>query len=300
MLSAKEGITPEVRSPLSAVQIPHATGWAKCCLVSLVALAGAAAGCANTDSNEVTQPVVLGMTNTVTPVYSDQQLTLYQVQVAVPLPVRKPTAQDRMAEGPAVAPYKHGPFLLASDIRLEIHYTISNLDTERHPVYILIDPWNEFDRYHPGVQQVNDEETLPNLSGFQKAFLIDGMQRVEGDLTSDDTTALAIGLATAMNIAVNPPGPMADFDEATLFNHTFDLQNRPLQMDPLVGKYVPTVIAGLTGFDLGLRTDAPENVAIEILIDITDLNGNRLIPPGQSGATIGVPATLLSPAKSKG
>jgi hypothetical protein len=235
------------------------------------------------------------MTDQLTPIIMTQQLTLYEVQVPVPLPVRKPTSQEESSLGGAVGPYPHQPFILDSDESLEIHFTISNLDTDRHAVYLLADPWNEFVRYRPGVTTLNAEETLPNPSGYQKAFLIDPMSRVEGTITTDDTTALAVGLATAMQILSMPVDPMATYSAVTLVDHTFDPQNRPLANDPLVSQYIPSTIAGLTGFDLGLRADSAENVSVEIVVDITDLNGNRLVPQGQAGATIGVPRKILSP-----
>jgi hypothetical protein len=252
--------------------------------------------CQGAGADQVTAPIVLGMTDQLTPIINTQQLTLYEVQLPVPLPVRKPTSQEESSLGGAVGPYPHQPFLLDTDESLEVRFTISNLDTERHAVYLLLDPWNEFVRYRPGVTMLNDEETLPNPSGYQNSFLIDPMSRVEGTITTDDTTALALGLATAMQILSLPVDPMAPYPPVTLVDHVFDPQNRPLSNDPLVSQYIPSVIAGLTGFDLGLRADAAENVSVEIVVDITDLNGNRLVPQGQSGATIGVPKKILSPA----
>ncbi len=299
MLSAPDGKPSEVCSPAPEVPCPQLRGWRGASRIASLAflgvLAASAIGCENGGADQVTPPIVLGMTDQLTPVYMSQQLTLYEVQVPVPLPVRQPTAAEQSALGGAVGPYPHQPFLLSSDESLEVHFTISNLDTERHSINLLLDPWNEFVRYRPGVSMINDEETLPNPSGFEKPFLIDPMSRVQGTVTTDDTTALAIGLATAMQILSTPADPMAAYSQATLVDHAFNLQNRPISNDPLVSSYIPSVIAGLTGFDLGLETESPENVSIEIQVDITDLNGNRLIPQGQSGATMGIPTTILSP-----
>ncbi len=299
MLSAKEGVPFVAPRPQRGESSPCGRGGQKCGMWLALVLAGAAAACANTDTNQTTPPVVLGMSSAVTPVYMDKQLTLYEVQVPVPLPVRQPTGAERSALGGAEDPYPNHPFLLNSDERLEVHFTISNLDDQRHAVYLLLDPWNEFVRYMPGVQIVSDEQTTPNSSGYQKPFLIDGKSRVQGTVTADDTTALAIGLATAMEIMSKPADPMAAYGQGTLLNHIWDPQNRPIQSDLLLKSYVPSVVAGLTGFDLGLRTDSAVNVAVEIQLDITDLNGNRLIPPGQAGTPIGLPPMTLSPPAAK-
>jgi hypothetical protein len=289
---------PRVPSP----QVHCRARWALTSASSL-ALMVALAACANTDANQTTPPVVLGMGSSVTPVYQDPQLTLYEVQVPVPLPVRKPTDAELSGLGGAVGPYPSHPFILASDESVEVHYTITNLDDQRHAVYLLLDPWNEFVRYRPGVQVVNDEKTVPNQSGIQNPILVDGKTRVEGTITTDDATALAIGLATCM--AVNqantmmmmtmPMGMMMGMGAGTLMNHAFDPQNRPIQNDLLLKQYVPTVIAGLTGFDLGLRTTEAMNVAVEIQVDVTDNQGDRIVPAGQPGEKIGLPPMVLSP-----
>lgn len=273
--------------------------WVWCTRACALAALSAQSGCSNTDANQSTLPVVLGMTDKSIPVYQDPQLTLYEVQVPVRLPIRAPNDQERAALGGAQAPYPHTPFLLDSDETVEIHFTLTNLDDQRHAVWLLLDPWNEFVRYHPGVQVINDETTLPNISGYQKPFLLDGKTRLEGTITSDDTHELAIDLATAMAIMSKKPDPNAAFDQVTLLNHVFDLQNRSNDGDPLVTPLIPQVIAGLTGFDLGLRADSAMSVAVEITVDITDQNGNRILAPGATDKPMGEPSVVLKPPASR-
>ena len=89
---------------------------------------------------------------------------------------------------------------------------------------------------------------------------------------------------------------MSEIDGAALFNRTFNLQNRSNSGDPLLTRYIPPVIPGLTGFDLGLRTASPMNVAVEILIDVTDLSGEAKInPSGSTDRPIGMPGRVLRP-----
>src|SRR4029077_5917631 len=81
------------------------------------------------------------------------------------------------------------------------------LEKDGQNVEILIDPWNEFGRYVPGVN-VGEEETVPNLSGIDLLIHVDGMQRRTGTFTFDDMDEVAIDLATVENILVqNPPEP---------------------------------------------------------------------------------------------
>ncbi len=284
---------------------PRRAGFVPHLLVAGIACAFAVNGCSN-GATQVAPPIALGMSDKLAPFYMDENTTLYEVQVAVPLPIRKPTATDLAALTGKDPPYPRPPFLLDSDEQIEIHYTLTNLDTQSHVVELLIDPWNEFVRYRPGITVISDEETLPNLSGIDEYFVVAGMSRTTGTITQDDTNDLAVKLATVENIMAQPganmSGVMTDGPESTdmsgttqLINHVFNIQNRTNTGDPLFTKYIPPVIAGLTGWDLGLRTSEPANFAVEISIDLTDLNGNRIVQPGDTTTTLSMPSTIITP-----
>jgi hypothetical protein len=271
---------------------------------SLVALAAATlvAACSGNGDNQVTRPVPLGMSTSLTAFYDDGQLTLYQVARPVPLPVRKPTSAESSALGPAPkgTPYPHAPFLRSQDESVEVHYTLSNLDDGTHTVWMLIDPWNEFVRWNPGVQVVSDDETVPNF-GYDISFVVPGKSRVQGTVTSDDMHEIAVKLASVENVisqadaidtaAMNGGGATTN----ELVNHIFNPQNRSNTADPLYSPWIPPVIAGVTGFDLGLRTMEPANVAIEITMDVVDMNGNRFVFQDSTDKEIGIPSKVLSP-----
>jgi hypothetical protein len=281
-------------APTVAVRSPHARG----ALVALGLAAGIGLASCTTGDSQTTPPLVLGMTNTIAPYYSDQQLTMYQVQLPVELPMRRPTEAERANLGNA-APYPNGPFLHASDVNIEVHWTITNIDDQEHKVELLFDPWNEFVRYRPGVEVVNDEETTPNFSGYDKLMPVPGKSRVEGNLTADDTREMAVDLATAMNIMSQPADPTATFSQGALMNRAFNIQNRSNDGDPILTPLIPSIVAGLTGWDLGLRTYENANLAIEISIDVTDVNGNRVLPPDSTDKPMGVPPGVLSPPAAR-
>lgn len=262
-------------------------------------LAPVGVGCANTDSNQVNAPVDLGMTDKMAPYYSDQELTLYQAQLPVTLPIRAPTSAESKALGKE-APYSHAPYYVSTDTRIEIHYTLSNLDAQDHNVELLFDGWNEFDRYKPGVQVVSDDQTTPDFSVNDSSHVLPAKSRLEGTLTSDDTAEMEVDLATAEAIMANTPPLGMDDSANALMNHTMNLQNRSTQPDPLIQPWIPkTGIPGLTGFDLGIRTTEPANIAIEVTVDITDLNGNRVIAQGDTtNKPIGLPPNTLVPPKA--
>jgi hypothetical protein len=241
-----------------------------------------------------------------TPYYSDQNLTLYQVQTHVRLPVRRPTGADLSALGaaPKGTPYPRAPFLLASDESVEIHYTLSNLDANDQAIWVLFDPWNEFVRYNPGVTVVSDEETIPNY-GYDLEFVVPGKSRIEGDLTSDDTQEMATKLASVMNLLASPLAMATQnnpngFDATTVANNIFNPQNRSNSGDPLYMPWIPPVIAGLTGFDLGLRTQGnPGNIAVEITMEVQDLNGNRFVAQDTNDPKMDMPTKVLSPPAAR-
>jgi hypothetical protein len=285
------------------------------CPLLLVALA---AGCSDNSTNQVTQPIELGMTNTMAPYYSDMELTLYEAQLPVPLPVRKPTDSELAALAKPIpsTPYPRAPFLTVEDESIEVHYTISNIDNQQHVVWLLIDPWNEFVRWNPGVTVVSDEETTPNW-GYDLPFVVPAMSRVDGTLTTDDMHEIAIKLASVENLLASPQAMAAagaatgdggtapddpnmsdsnsGFDPVAYANNIMNPQNRSNGNDPLYTPWIPAEIAGLTGFDLGIRTSEPANVAVEITMQIQDLQGNRFVASDSNTAQIGMPPKTLSP-----
>jgi hypothetical protein len=252
------------------------------------------------------------------PYYADGNTTIYEVQKPVELPVRKPTGSELSNKPPKGTPYRHAPYLLTSDERLELHYTITNVDADTHPVWLLIDPWNEFVRWAPGITVVNDDVTIPN-NGYDLAFAIPGKSRVEGTITSDDFVEIATKLASVQAVlasaSIAMPGPTGmlsvaptgaaasnypSIDPTTLCNNIFDYQNRSNSGDTLYVPWIPSVVAGVTGFDLGLRTYEPANVGVEITIEEVDLNGNRLVVADDTTTKkIGIPTKTLSPPSAR-
>ena len=290
-------------------------------------LAGTCVGvgaCSNSSSpgDQITPPLDLGMTPQMAPYYQDENITILESQMPVPLPVRKPTASDLSGLGaaPKGTGYPRAPYLTAGDESIEVHYTISNLDSQSHSVWLLIDPWNEFVRWNPGVTIVSDEETEPNW-GYDLSFLVAGQSRIEGTITSDDMQEIAIKLASVENMLASPEAKAADqpdasadaaddpnaaspqytagFDPAATANNIMNPQNRSNGGDPLYTPWIPPVIAGLTGFDLGLRSYDAATLAIEITIEIKDVNGNRFVQYGSSTAQLGVPPKTLTVPGSK-
>lgn len=259
--------------------------------VLLLALLGA---CTTDGRGQVLAPVVLGMPATTPPSYDDGETRLYQVNVAVPLPTRRPNDGERPTG--AADPYPRAPFQRASDTRITARFTLTNLGDEPRTVELLVDPWNEFVRYVPGVAIGRNDRIEPNLSGIDRFFVVPAKSRIEGIVTPDDFVELATDLGTAMAVARRPPTPDSQFAGPVLYNRAFNEQNRSSEPDLVLAPYRPSAVAGIVGFDLGLRTSQPSAVAVELVIDILDLDGNRVIEETDSAdRPVGRPGTALTP-----
>lgn len=232
-----------------------------------------AASCGAESDKQTYDPVVLGMTSDDPPIYADGESEIYEVKRPVSLPITVPLPADLDLLSPVVPPYTRTPWITNKDVKVQVSWTISNLDKEAHNVEILLDPWNEFARYVPGVS-VGEEETVPDLSGIDLLMRVEGMSRKKGVFTFEDMDEVAVDLATVQNIVGAAAGTMAEGVNG-LVNHAFEIHNRSSD-DRLVKAYIPSTIAGLVGFDIGLRASEQGNVAVEIIVEITDFAGNRV------------------------
>lgn len=269
-----------------------------CAVLGALAMSALAPACSAAPDDEVLPPVVLGMLDSIPPIYDDGQSRVFQVGTEVRLPFRRAREGER-PRGEA-DPYPRVPFHLARDARITIRFTLSNLDDRQHTVELLVDPWNEFVRYVPGVSVIREDEVLPNFSGIQRPFVLPPKARVEGIITPDDIVELATDLTVAMALERRPPDAAGPFGGAALYNRTFNIQNRSSEPDPVLAPWLPadrSAVAGLVGFDVGLRTAEPAKVAVELVIDVIDLLGERLVREPED-RRLGRPGTVLSPPSS--
>jgi hypothetical protein len=251
-------------------------------------------GCEAASDAQVTAPFAVAIGVNEMPSYSDAELTLYESQTPVAFPVRKPSASELAALKPNVSPYPHAPYLQNSDETIEVNYTLTNLDNQSHTVWLLLDPWNEFVKYRPGVTVVSADETEPNLSGIEDPILLGPMQRLQGNIDSQDMGILALKLDTAMRILQATKGADGGLGAGTLLNHDFNTQNTPSATEVLLGPYTPTVVAGLTGFDLGLQSYEPVNVALEVTVTVIGTGSGKILPPGTTTGLIGEPPVVIT------
>lgn len=275
--------------------------------VALVCLALSSAGCSGNEREESLPIVQVGMTDAVDAMYDDGELEMYEVKKGIAFPILAPDDATRgQLNDRATEPYGAYPWVTTHDIDVQVNFTLSNLDDEDHVVEMLIDPWNEFGRYYPGLQltDAEDEEYMPNFSGIDRRYIVRGKgagdgSRLHGTYTFAELQEAATDLATVMALLADPPATQDEEEDPTVIyaNHAFHAQNRSYD-DPLVAAWVPKVVAGLTGLDIGFRTYEKANVALEVAIELVDKNGERvrregdedkrLIEPTEEIITVGV------------
>jgi hypothetical protein len=294
-------------------------------VTATVALSVFTTACGEDERTRILDPVQVAMDESVMPSYSNDDMTLFEVKKAVPFPIIAPNDEALAAlQEQQVEPYGRHPWVTLEDHRVQLSWTLTNLDDEQHEVQILVDPWNEFGRYYPGLTLVDAEngEVLPNLSGIDNRYILEATSkgagsRRQGVYTYEDLDELARDFGTVMSLIDNPPtaypgGGMLEEGESALpayVNHAFDVQNRS-ERDPLIRAWIPGVVAGLTGIDVGLRTEDGEcmddgmggrtcrapRMALEVVVEITDLGSGKvrregasdaLLPPTQEIVTIG-------------
>lgn len=263
--------------------------------------------CGSGDTRRLS-PVSVALSEGVPPVYDDGELTIYEAKTSLMLPIIAPREPDmaRLSAQPS-DPFERQPWITHDDVGVQVTWTLSNLDATDRSVWVMIDPYNEFGRYEPAVVVTNDEATR-DLSGIDMLFLLPGTAstetgervaepRIVGTFTFDDMDELALDFATVFKILEEavPSDDSDDDPRATLVNYAFNVRNRSYN-SPLIEPYRPPTVPGLVGFDFGVRTSEPANVALEILVEIVDHRGDRVAERGQSVRLLEAPEAVISAA----
>jgi hypothetical protein len=288
---------------------------------AVLACAAVNVGCGTEDETRILPPEQVAMDASAPSVFNDGETVLFEVKKAVYFPIIAPEGglpgtQDGVAE-----PYGRTPWVGLEDVRVQLTWTLSNLENRRHNVWLLVDPRTEFGRYWPGLTLVDAEEGeyVPNRSGYEYYYSLEGKgagerSRRHGTLTYDDMDEVARDFATVMNLIKFPPttgiggGELEEGESPvpTYANHAFHFENRS-EDDALVADWVPGVVAGLTGVDIGLRTaDRSETagpdpdvavapkIALEVVVEITDLAGGKVRREGARDPLLGSNETIIT------
>jgi hypothetical protein len=163
-------------------------------------------------------------------------------------------------------PFSRLPWVERGDVETQIDFVISSLDEEEHDIGVIVNGYNEFHEYVPGVVEVEDEP-VPEFSQWERVYKLGPRQRLAGTVREDELDEVAVDLATVVNGAPNSA-------EVVYFeNHSSsDRRSRP---------FIPSVIPGLVGVRIGLRTLEAAVVVLDVTIRVRDIN-DRLAEEGEA------------------
>ena len=255
--------------------------------------------CVTNATPEVLPPIVMGLAPTTPASYDDGARPVYHVTSEVVLPYKAAASSDRVVTVREweLSPYPRKPEHRATETRVTLKFTLSNLDALPRQVDVLIDPWNEFVRYRPGLR-LRADRINPGVSGYQRTFDLPPLGRISGEISPEDVVEMAVDLTTAMTIHRFSPSSREGLSQAELFDRTFSLGSRSTSPKPELARWVPPLrsrTAAMIGFDVGLRSTEPVAVGLELNVDIEDPEANRLVRAQQGGRIAERPTETLSP-----
>jgi hypothetical protein len=232
--------------------------------------------------------------------YDDGTVQFYHVSREVMLPYKAADPNERTVtiREWELSPYPHKPEHRATETRVTMKYTLTNLDAVPRKIELLIDPWNEFVRYAPGLRTTGDR-VQPGISGYQRAFDLPPFGRFSGEISPEDVVELAVDLTTAMTIQRYAAGHLKGLGQAELFDRAFSLGSPSTSPEPALAPWVPPLrgrTAAMVGFNVGLRAVERAAIGLELQVDIEDPQSNRIVRETRGGRRIDPPTGALSPS----
>jgi hypothetical protein len=213
----------------------------------------------------------VAITEDTEPAFVNGEDSLYVVESRIELPMREPTDQEIQSRYEAASsakslPFDRLPWVDRGDVALEVDFTLINLDKDAHDITLTVNGFNEFDEYVPGVRIV-DRELVVDFAQWEKVYRLEPKERRSGTIREEELDEVAVDLSTVVNGAPNS-NQIVYFE-----NHSAD--------DVRAQPFIPSVVAGLMGLRLGLRSDAPVNVLVEATLRARDSAG-KLVQDGEA------------------
>lgn len=210
------------------------------------------------------------LTADVAPAFESDEGGLFIVERRIDLPIQAPadTVLDDLAQGAQDLdlPFPRLPWVERGDVETQIDFVLSSLDDEDRDVGVIVNGYNEFHEYVPGVIEI-DDEPVPQFSQWERVYKLRAGQRITATVREDELDEVAVDLATVVNGAPNS-------EEIVYFaNHS--------SRDPRARPYIPSVIPGLCGVRIGLRTLEPAVAVLEATVRVRDV-GDKLAGDGDA------------------
>lgn len=239
-------------------------------LVLALALASGLCACAEERRYVGDGVHVVALTEDTAPVLETEESALYIVERRIDLPIRRPadSVLDDLRQGAQGRdlPFDRLPWVERGDVETQIDFTISSLDDDAHDVGVIVNGYNEFHEYVPGVVEI-DDEPVPDFSQWERVFELGAGQRITSTIREDELDEVAVDLATVVNGAPNS-------SEIVYF------ENNSMK-DARSQAYIPSVVPGLAGVRIGLRTLEAAVVVLEATVRVRDVN-DRLAGDGEA------------------
>jgi hypothetical protein len=207
---------------------------------------------------------------------------IYIVEERVDLPVRAPSESSladltQAAGGFPGLPFSRLPWVERGALPIEVDFVLENQDDSPRNITVIVNGWNEFHEYQPGVVVI-DEEPTPDYAQWEWSYKLGPRKRVTRTIREESFDEMAVDLATVVNGAPNS-------------NQVVFFENKS-STDTRNQAYIPAVIPGLIGFRIGLRATAASPATLDASVRIRDTD-DRLANSGD--ATIDVSPAIFTP-----
>jgi len=130
------------------------------------------------------------------PAYVDGDTQIFAVKRPVSLPVLAPNdAQRAMLQAP-VSPYARTPWITTKDVKVQVSWTLSNLDKDYHNIEILLDPWNDGDARELRAEgrcegHIARQARGSGGFGYDPLFVVTGYERTMAELTDAEKNVIS-------------------------------------------------------------------------------------------------------------
>jgi hypothetical protein len=207
------------------------------------------------------QVVQVAITGATAPALMGEESAIFVVEQRIELPIRAPS-QTALADLQTAAakfeglPFPRMPWIGRDDLAVSVDFTLYNLDDQAHDVTVIVNGFNEFDEYVPGINVVDDEVVI-DFSQWERLYKVAGKQRLTRTIREEELDEAAVDLATVVNGAPSS-------NQVVYFEN---LSDRDARSRP----FIPEVVPGLGGFRLGIRTTEAGNVLLEATVKVRDV-----------------------------
>jgi len=113
-------------------------------------------------------------------------------------------------------PYGRQPWLTVKDMKVQVTWTLTNVDGDAHNAELVIDPWNEFRSLlarHAGPRTPRIRSSNRTLSGIDTLYSLEGsgagrrLAPAAARSTFADMEEMAIDFSTTLDLIAFPAAP---------------------------------------------------------------------------------------------